>query len=218
MSTGKIQEVANHSRQSSAAVFLSLLTEKSMKLTVQMVPGVSRGCLPPFATKKVMGIAAPLSVECVRDERQLLLRIASIVRRKDPDMFLSWDTQGLGLGYLSERGVALGRSGNEHASRFETTATEIDSARLLGRTPTTIAHKTGNAPNAIESAFPAGDPDQVSPKKSRRDDRWKGSGLGIDWDDRVGAGAASASIASIPLTVTSSSEWKGCICGMEIFS
>jgi hypothetical protein len=44
--------------------------------------------------RTTMGIASPFSAECVRDERQLLLRMSSIVRWKDPDMLLSWDTQG----------------------------------------------------------------------------------------------------------------------------
>jgi hypothetical protein len=34
--------------------------------------------------RDVLGVSAPLSVEAVRDERQLLLRIASIIRLKDP--------------------------------------------------------------------------------------------------------------------------------------
>jgi hypothetical protein len=92
--------------------------------------------------RTTMGIASPFSAECVRDERQLLLRMSSIVRWKDPDMLLSWDTQGAGLGYLIERGAALGRSGsngtdrNLDSSANGKTPPEIDMARLLGRVPT----------------------------------------------------------------------------------
>ena len=36
-----------------------------------------------------MGISVPLTVESAKDERSLLLRLASIVRMKDPDMLVS---------------------------------------------------------------------------------------------------------------------------------
>jgi hypothetical protein len=38
-----------------------------------------------------MGISSPLSVECVQDERSLLLRLAAKVYARDPDMLLSWE-------------------------------------------------------------------------------------------------------------------------------
>jgi DNA polymerase elongation subunit (family B) len=91
--------------------------------------------------RRIMGVLSKFVVESVRDERQLLLTLASIVRRKDPDMLVSWDTQGAGLGYLVERGVALGKgnyptsmSSDPGAGNFQK---EIDMARLLSRIPTT---------------------------------------------------------------------------------
>jgi DNA polymerase elongation subunit (family B) len=142
-----------------------------------------------------MGVVSPLSVECVKDERQLLLRLASIVRLRDPDILLSWDTQGSGLGYLIERGVALGKDSND--------SREIDMARLLGRTPTVNPELEGlgrvfKADDAASAALAEmrGQQGSKSTVEETTEDnpRWKGSGLGSDWDDRVGAGAAAASI------------------------
>jgi DNA polymerase elongation subunit (family B) len=47
---------------------------------------------------KTLGCSKVLKNEVVCDERQLLLRLASIVRWKDPDVLTSWDTQGGGVG------------------------------------------------------------------------------------------------------------------------
>jgi len=125
--------------------------------------------MPP----RVFGIDCPFTVECARSERQLLLRLASIVKWKDPSMLLSWDTQGLGLGYLIERGVAMGKEGEQ----------EIDLVKLLGRS--IVSTRSVSSISKSVPDLPSGD-----------QDRWKGSGLGTEWDDRVGAGAAAASIVS----------------------
>jgi hypothetical protein len=161
--------------------------------------------------RTTMGIASPFSAECVRDERQLLLRMSSIVRWKDPDMLLSWDTQGAGLGYLIERGAALGRPGHDGADRnpdSQSNAPEIDMARLLGRVPTVGTRM--EATSTMDQLFKRDEAvDEMDVEKnsssrgkdnSKGNDRWKGSGLGSDWDDRVGAGAAAASIVSLCFT------------------
>eukprot|EP00536_Pseudo-nitzschia_multiseries_P006259 jgi/Psemu1/255250/estExt_Genewise1Plus.C_1300068 len=118
-----------------------------------------------------MDVRSPLSIDVVKDERHLLRRFKDIVRAKDPDLMLSWDTQGAGLGYIIERGHALGKassscSGEGDSIRGETSG--LDMAKLLGRTPMDLNEN----------------PEQT----------WQGSGLGSDWDDRVGAGVAAASI------------------------
>jgi hypothetical protein len=153
--------------------------------------------------RSVLGVSAPVSIECVRDERQLLLRLSSIVRMKDPDMLLSWDTQGAGIGYLIERGIALGKDGNEDGGSYK----ELDLARLLSRVPTVSVVRSiegkheGNDRAAVvlnEAANIAGKIISNEPKHEIHDSgRWKGSGLGSEWDDRVGAGAAAASIVSL---------------------
>jgi hypothetical protein len=151
----------------------------------------------------ILGVSAPVSVECVRDERQLLLRLSSIVRMKDPDMLLSWDTQGAGIGYLIERGMALGKDINDDGGSCK----KLDLARLLSRIPTVSVVRSvegkhdGSDPAAAilnEAANVAGKMISNEPKHEIHDsNRWKGSGLGSEWDDRVGAGAAAASIVSL---------------------
>jgi hypothetical protein len=146
-----------------------------------------------------LGVSSPLSIECVRDERQLLLRLASIVRWKDPDMLLSWDTQGSGLGYLIERGAALGKDGAEG----DLVSRELDMARLLGRTPTVSSKSESRLYESDDAAGAALDEMDRSASKGAKvistpSHRWKGSGLGTEWDERVGAGAAAASIVSTP--------------------
>jgi hypothetical protein len=159
--------------------------------------------------RTTMGVASPFSAECVRDERQLLLRMSSIVRWKDPDMLLSWDTQGAGLGYLIERGAALGKpgynGGTDHNPDSHANGPEIDMARLLGRVPTVGTRKEANStmdqPFKRDEAVEEKDADKINSSRgkenSKENDRWKGSGLGSEWDDRVGAGAAAASIVSL---------------------
>jgi len=152
--------------------------------------------------RTAMGVKSPFSAECVRDERQLLLRICSIVRWKDPDMLLSWDTQGGGLGYLIERGAAIGKSCSGPVGNG-VLSPEIDMARLFGRTPT-VGTRSDVKPieqlcKQKDETTETGADQKSAPrdKDSSRSDRWKGSGLGNEWDDRVGAGAAAASIVSI---------------------
>ena len=151
--------------------------------------------------RSTFGISAPLTVECVKDEKSLLLRLSALVRMKDPDMLLSWDTQGAGLGYLIERGASL-RETNKNGEKVSVNdcsgaSDGVDMVRLLGRTPYDRA--TSNF-LMMEStlgteALAHGDlADQQS--KAVGETMWKGSGLGGEWDDRVGAGAAAASIVS----------------------
>ena len=174
-------------------VFVPLAREVEKMLNSEGNPkldsysGVIRRSMPPTT----MGIPMPFSVECVKDERQLLLRIASIVRMKDPDMLLSWDTQGAGLGYLIERGVALGKNN----SKSENGTTEIDMARLLGRTPRAQTKSEPDRLGQFSGTALAGIGDKGNDAKAS--EKWKGSGLGSEWDERVGAGAAAASIVSI---------------------
>jgi hypothetical protein len=152
-----------------------------------------RSSMPKFS----FGVTAPLSVECVKDEKNLLLRIASVVRRKDPDMLLSWDTQNSGLGYLIERGAVIG----EQASKNDTTENKgagvssgIDMVRLLGRTP----HDKKQSHFLLQTAAIL-DFDKATEEDTRQPEgkvQFRGSGLGADWDEKVGAGAAAASIVS----------------------
>lgn len=120
--------------------------------------------------------------------------------------------QGAGLGYLIERGAALGRSGSNGTDRNfdssangKTPAPEIDMARLLGRVPTIGTRM--KADSTMDQLFKKDDGaekmDVENPSSgrgkdnSRGSDQWKGSGLGSEWDGRVGAGAAVASIVSL---------------------
>lgn len=127
-----------------------------------------------------LGMTAPLSVDCVEDERKLLLCVSAIISAKNPDMLLSWDPQGSGLGYIVERGLFLGDAQGEAISPDNS---HIDMARLMGRLRPEIDSSR-----------------KVEPLKTGEDrqkelkDRWKGSGLGKDWDERVGPGVAAASI------------------------
>lgn len=128
---------------------------------------------------KTMGVSSRLKIEAVPDERKLLLRISSIVQWKDPDALFSWDTQSLGLGYLIERGLALGR----HENNEDKKRSKIDMVRLLGRTPK-------RKPCSNDDIIIAESEDQKAKQQ------WSGSGLGTEWDDRVGAGAGPSSIVS----------------------
>jgi len=134
-----------------------------------------------------MGLSSDVSVERVNSERSLLLRIASIVKQKDPDALVSWDTQGGGLGFLVERGAAIGRSIDG-----STNSTQIDMARLLGRTPRVVpVQNSASGINSVASSMTDGEQQQ-----KENDQLWSGSGLGGEWDEMVGAGAAASSIVS----------------------
>lgn len=133
---------------------------------------------------KTMGCSKDLKIEVVANERQLLLRFASIVRWKDPDTLMSWDTQGLGIGYLIDRGLALGEKDNESAC--------IDMVRLLGRTPKHDESKMEK--NCYDRLFDEHENDNGESKAGGVERTWAGSGLGAEWDDRIGAGSGPASI------------------------
>jgi DNA polymerase zeta len=141
-----------------------------------------------------MGIRSSLSIDVVKDERHLLRRFKDIVRMKDPDLILSWDTQGAGLGYIIERGHALGKSSSSAASEANRSEPNgLDMAKLLGRTP--MDKKAAN----FIATIPVGDTKeldvgQMNETNENAEHTWRGSGLGGDWDDRVGAGVAAASI------------------------
>ena len=63
-------------------------------------------------------------------------------------------------------------------------------ARLMGRTP---RESTYGEKSHFGKTFSTEEESKIDqPKQSK----WRGSGLGQDWDDRVGAGAAAASIVS----------------------
>jgi hypothetical protein len=144
--------------------------------------------------RSTMGISAPLLVECVNDEKNLLLRLASMVRIRDPDMIISWDTQGAGLGYLIERGVALGDGGRSSEMATEADSdrgSPVDMVRLLGRTP----HASSASFLLVKSCTDS-DPVPSALGETGHGKEWKGSGLGSDWDEKVGAGCASSSIVS----------------------
>jgi len=132
-----------------------------------------------------------VNVEELRDEKRLLQRIASIIQMKDPDILTSWDTIGSGIGYLIERGTSFQTeiNGENYAG--------IDLARLFGRTPSS---KVNCNPTLTCSEADNGGRGVI----------WKGSGLGAEWDDRVGPGAAAASITGRIVLCG----WK--ICGEEV--
>ena len=149
------------------------------------------------AVKRNMGLAPHLTVpvEEVRDETSLLRRIASIVQLKDPDVLTSWDTHGAGIGYLVERGVALGKKKARESSSVVSVG--IDLVRLLGRTPSVKSKDSaaafddhsadGNLKNDLDSNHDDTNNNKTTPP-------WKGSTMGTEWDDRVGPGAAASSI------------------------
>lgn len=172
-------------------------TTHGLSFCCQQLVSNIRKSMPP----RSFGVNSPLTIECVRDERQLLLRFASIVRLKDPDMLLSWDTQGAGLGFVIERGMAVGKNAGE----IQSPSAKIDMARLLGRTPTVSSRSPGPGDQAFDSADAGSEAlEEMSRSVANKERKvqessptWKGSGLGTEWDERVGAGAAAASIVSI---------------------
>jgi hypothetical protein len=99
--------------------------------------------------------------------------------------------------------MALGKDINDDSGSCK----KLDLARLLSRIPTVSVVRSvegkhdGSDPAAAilnEAANVAGKMISNEPKHEIHDsNRWKGSGLGSEWDDRVGAGAAAASIVSL---------------------
>lgn len=125
-------------------------------------------------------------MEAVQSERDLFYRFASIVQVRDPDILVSWDTHGSGIGYLIKRGVAL-KPVAVH-DREDGKSTTVDMALLLGRTPK-AAEDTGVDVDFNDSLT------QTMSKIQHGDDiKWKGSGLGSEWDDLKGSGVAASSI------------------------
>jgi hypothetical protein len=157
---------------------------------------------------RTLGVDAPVHVECLADERQLLLRFASLVRWKDPDLLMSWDTQGAGLGYAMERGLALTAVQDQRAH-----AQGIEMARLLSRTSAPQSSQAvhgrrlsseteDHQSDLFRSAFPGADHGAGSTAPRNGKSPWKGSGLGGEWDDNVGAGQAASSIVRNCCVVT----------------
>jgi len=141
---------------------------------------------------KNMGLVSNGTIlEQVDSERQLLLRLASVVQWKDPDALMSWDTQGAGLGYLIERGELLDENGSE---KDEEKIIPVDLVRLLGRTPKAKQKHCDNTISGAASDDKAQIDVDEKDTERKREEIWKGSGLGSEWDERVGAGAAAASI------------------------
>jgi len=136
-----------------------------------------------------LGTTALLHVECLDSEKKLLLRFSSLVTSRDPDMLLSWDPQSAGLGYMIDRTLVLNKNlesskDQQSVEQLTTKPTAIDFVRLLGRTPfmASLPSSVTNEKNETSLADMDGPP------------KFKGSGLGADWDERVGAGTAAASI------------------------
>jgi hypothetical protein len=65
--------------------------------------GATSGLAPPDAAA-----AGVPDVRVFPDEASLLEGFAAVVRGLDPDVLAGWDVQRGGLGYLAERGAALG--------------------------------------------------------------------------------------------------------------
>ena len=147
----------------------------------------------PINTKAALGISSDVRVERVNSERSLLLRIASIVQLKDPDSLISWDTQSAGLGYLVERGIALGKPLDGSNGVNSSSTTQIDLARLLGRTPRAFIPDESTKTTQITAGSSFG----IEVDQEQKEHTFSGSGLGSEWDDRVGAGAAASSIVSV---------------------
>ncbi|KAG7363113.1 replicative DNA polymerase [Nitzschia inconspicua] len=136
-----------------------------------------------------MGCVAPLLLEVVRDERHILRRFKDIVRMKDPDVMLSWDTQAAGLGYIIERGLAIGKSHNASPESNPNNDGRIDMVKLMGRTP---VDKKSSLHCSIPTAEEKGKGQTLG--NGCAEQTYRGSGLGTEWDDMVGAGAAAASV------------------------
>ena len=142
------------------------------------------------ASRPTMGISSTVAMHEVSSEEELLRRVASIVRAIDPDALVSWDTQGAGIGYLIERGCVLSKP-KDGDDGLVASKQKIDMARLLGRTPKATQSDMSTSTKPTANEFSLHDDDQNGKESEQL---WAGSGLGGEWDDRVGAGAAAASI------------------------
>jgi hypothetical protein len=106
---------------------------------------------------------------------------------KDPDILVSWDTHGSGIGYLIKRGIAL-KSVTAYGREGEAKSTAVDMVMLLGRTPK-AAEDTPMDVVLDDTLTQA-----LSKVEHVGDIKWKGSGLGSEWDDLKGSGVAASSI------------------------
>lgn len=97
---------------------------------------------------------------------------------------------------MIERGTALGTGKEKNINLSHKAESIIDMVRLLGRTP-----RLSNLSQPPTDQFT--DIGSVQDKDSREQNNniiqssWYGSGLGVEWDERVGAGAAASSIVSM---------------------
>lgn len=67
-------------------------------------------------------------------------------------------------------------------------------ARLLGRTPSDQTRTSFFGKKDANTASEATNEKESTGEKT--ENTWRGSGLGSDWDEKVGAGAAAASVVS----------------------
>lgn len=104
----------------------------------------------------------------------------------------SWDPQASGLGYIIERGVNGAETLSAEGFLLET----LDMARLLGRTPSDRSRAAFFGKQQPPESKSGEEKDDKVEEKKTEEKTWRGSGLGSDWDDKVGAGAAAASIVS----------------------
>lgn len=111
--------------------------------------------------------------------------------------------KGGGLGYVIERGVSL-RKGNfdervSNDTKKNESSPAIDMVRLLGRTPRSSKEQNENLIRKETSESDAVDGTKSTTGQNesvKKSNPWQGSGLGAEWDERVGAGAAASSIVS----------------------
>ena len=109
-----------------------------------------------------------------------------------PSNWCSWDPQSSGLGYIIERGVNGAETLRPEGFQSET----LDMARLLGRTPSDQSKAAFFGKQQKPESKPGEEHESKGEDKKKEEKTWRGSGLGTDWDDKVGAGAAAASIVS----------------------
>jgi DNA polymerase elongation subunit (family B) len=136
---------------------------------------------PTNAPKPKTGISSSIVMHAVRSEEELLRRVSSVVRAIDPDSLVSWDTQGAGIGYLIERGCVLGKP-KDGEDGIVVSKQKIDMVRLLGRTPKARQSDASSSDKPIDNEFIL----NLNDESKENELLWVGSGLGSEWDDRVG--------------------------------
>ena len=102
---------------------------------------------------------------------------------------------------MIERGVSLGKGNIDERVSNDTKENEslsaIDMVRLLGRTPRSSKEQNEISFRKETSESDAVDGTKVTVDQNesvKKSNPWQGSGLGAEWDERVGAGAAASSI------------------------